>query len=105
MIDRGDELVTLFGGGGFIGRYVCEMLLRSGRRVRIASRNPRSAYFIQPLGQVGQIGYLRAVCSVFERSADCASKVVPRRGLEPPRLLHHWHLKPARLPIPPPGPA
>ena len=30
--------------------------------------------------------------------------MVPRRGLEPPRLLHHWHLKPARLPIPPPGP-
>ncbi len=29
--------------------------------------------------------------------------MVPRRGLEPPRLLHHWHLKPARLPIPPPG--
>jgi NADH dehydrogenase len=43
MIDRGDELVTVFGGGGFIGRYVCEILLRSGRRVRIASRNPRSA--------------------------------------------------------------
>ncbi len=29
--------------------------------------------------------------------------VVPRRGLEPPRVLPHWHLKPARLPIPPPG--
>ena len=29
--------------------------------------------------------------------------VVPRRGLEPPRPLSHWYLKPARLPIPPPG--
>src|SRR5688572_16994115 len=29
--------------------------------------------------------------------------MVPRRGLEPPRVLPHWHLKPARLPIPPPG--
>ncbi len=28
---------------------------------------------------------------------------MPRRGLEPPRLLHHQHLKLARLPIPPPG--
>ncbi|MDF2721607.1 MAG: site-specific integrase [Paenibacillus sp.] len=28
-------------------------------------------------------------------------KVMRSRGLEPPRLLHHWHLKPARLPIPP----
>ena len=29
--------------------------------------------------------------------------MVPRRGLEPPRPCGHWHLKPARLPIPPPG--
>src|SRR5690606_25596766 len=28
--------------------------------------------------------------------------VVPRRGLEPPRGFPHWHLKPARLPVPPP---
>jgi len=60
MIDRKEELVTVFGGDGFIGRYVCELLLRAGARVRVASRNPRNSYFIQPLGQVGQIGYLRA---------------------------------------------
>src|SRR3954452_5321492 len=30
--------------------------------------------------------------------------LVPRKGLEPSRPLSHWHLKPARLPIPPPGP-
>src|SRR5712664_2495914 len=29
--------------------------------------------------------------------------MVPRKGLEPSRPLSHWHLKPARLPIPPPG--
>ena len=29
--------------------------------------------------------------------------LVPRRGLEPPRPLGHWYLKPARLPIPPSG--
>ena len=31
-------------------------------------------------------------------------QMVPRKGLEPSRPLSHWHLKPARLPIPPPGP-
>ena len=31
------------------------------------------------------------------------SVVVPRRRLELPRPNGHWHLKPARLPIPPPG--
>lgn len=60
MIDRTEELVTVFGGGGFIGRYVCEFLLKSGVRVRIAQRNPRQAYIIQPLGQVGQFGFVAA---------------------------------------------
>src|SRR5436305_5692511 len=32
------------------------------------------------------------------------TRMVPRKGLEPSRPLSHWHLKPARLPIPPPGP-
>lgn len=56
MIDRFEELVTVFGGGGFIGRYVCEFLMKSGVRVRVAQRDPRQAYIIQPLGQVGQFG-------------------------------------------------
>src|SRR3569623_3242973 len=30
-------------------------------------------------------------------------RMVPRKGLEPSRPFGHWHLKPARLPIPPPG--
>src|SRR5215210_418762 len=60
MIERFEELVTVFGGGGFIGRYVCEFLLKSGARVRVAQRNPRQAYIIQPLGQVGQFGFVQA---------------------------------------------
>jgi uncharacterized protein YbjT (DUF2867 family) len=57
MIERNEELVTVFGGGGFIGRYVCEFLLKKGVRVRVAQRDPRSAYIIQPLGQVGRFGF------------------------------------------------
>jgi uncharacterized protein YbjT (DUF2867 family) len=60
MIDRNEELLTVFGGGGFIGRYVCEFLLKSGVRVRIAQRNPKQAYIIQPLAQVGQFGFVQA---------------------------------------------
>jgi NADH dehydrogenase len=60
MIDRNEELVTVFGGGGFIGRYVCEFLMKSGVRVRVAQRNPKQAYIIQPLGQVGQFGFVSA---------------------------------------------
>lgn len=60
MIDPASQLVTVFGGGGFIGRYVCEMLLKRAVRLRVASREPRCAHFIQPLGQVGQVGFVRA---------------------------------------------
>ena len=60
MISPSDTLVTVFGGGGFIGRYVCEFLLKRGVRVRVAQRDPRRAHIIQPLGQVGQIGFVRA---------------------------------------------
>ncbi|HEY0149103.1 MAG TPA: complex I NDUFA9 subunit family protein [Allosphingosinicella sp.] len=60
MIEPAHQLVTVFGGAGFIGRYVCEMLLKSAVRVRVASRNPRAAHFLQPLGQVGQFGFVRA---------------------------------------------
>src|SRR3954471_18141654 len=60
MIERGEELVTVFGGGGFVGRYVCESLLKRGVRVRVAQRNPKQAYIIQPLAQVGQFGFVQA---------------------------------------------
>src|SRR3954463_9278245 len=60
MIERAEELVTVFGGGGFVGRYVCEALLKRGVRVRIAQRDPRQAYIIQPLAQVGQFGFVQA---------------------------------------------
>jgi uncharacterized protein YbjT (DUF2867 family) len=60
MIERSEQLVTVFGGSGFIGRYVCEHLLKSGVRVRVAQRDPRKAYIIQPLGQVGRFGFEQA---------------------------------------------
>ncbi len=60
MIDLDYKLVTVFGGSGFIGRYVCEELLGRGVRVRLASREPRNAHYIQTLGQVGQWGLVRA---------------------------------------------
>ena len=60
MVTRSSRLVTVFGGGGFIGRYVCQALLRSGVRVRVAQRHPKQAYFLQPLGPMGQIDVVAA---------------------------------------------
>ena len=53
-------LITIFGGGGFIGRYVCEELLKQGARLRVAERHPRRAWFLQPLGSVGQVSAIAA---------------------------------------------
>jgi hypothetical protein len=45
----------------------------------------------------------RFVDETHRGQAVAGKGVVPRKGLEPSRPLSHWHLKPARLPIPPPG--
>jgi len=55
-----DRLVTLFGGGGFAGRYVAQALYRTGARLRIVQRNPRSAWFLKPLGGLGQTQFVVA---------------------------------------------
>jgi uncharacterized protein YbjT (DUF2867 family) len=60
MIKLGNGIVAVFGGSGFIGRYVCEHLFNDGARVRVASRRPREAYFLQPLATVGRWGAVRA---------------------------------------------
>ena len=55
MYDKLNSLVTVIGGGGFIGRYVCENLFKTGVRVRVVQRQPRRAFFLQPLAAVGQL--------------------------------------------------
>ncbi|MBV9930843.1 MAG: complex I NDUFA9 subunit family protein [Alphaproteobacteria bacterium] len=50
-----DRLVTMFGGGGFLGRYVAQALFNAGARVRIVQRNPSTAVFLKPLASLGQL--------------------------------------------------
>ncbi|MEG3124895.1 complex I NDUFA9 subunit family protein [Sphingomonas sp. GB1N7] len=49
-----DRLVTLIGGGGFLGRYVAQDLLKAGARVRIAQRDPKAAFHLKTQGGLGQ---------------------------------------------------
>ena len=60
MSVKTDRLVTLFGGGGFIGRYAVRALLEAGARVRIADRNPERAYFLRTQSGLGQFETVRA---------------------------------------------
>ena len=78
------HIVTVFGGSGFIGRYVCEFLLKRGVRVRVATRDPRTSYFIQPLGQVGQFGFVQADVTDAEsirRAVESSSSVINLVGV------------------------
>ena len=49
------RLVTIFGGSGFVGRYVARRMAQAGWRVRVAVRNPNEAMFVKPYGAVGQV--------------------------------------------------
>ena len=53
-------LVTVFGGSGFLGRYVVRALAAKGYRIRVACRRPDLAGHLQPLGNVGQIQLVQA---------------------------------------------
>lgn len=49
------QLVTIFGGSGFVGRYVARRMAKEGWRVRVATRDPNNALFVRPYGVVGQV--------------------------------------------------
>ncbi len=47
--------VTVFGGAGFVGRYVVKRLAEAGARICVAGRDPERGLFLKPMGDVGQI--------------------------------------------------
>ena len=49
------KLVTIFGGSGFVGRYIARRLAQDGWRIRVAVRNVNEAMFVRPYGVVGQV--------------------------------------------------
>lgn len=53
-------IVTIFGGSGFVGRYVAQRMARAGWRVRVAVRRPNEALFVRTYGVVGQVEPIQA---------------------------------------------
>lgn len=49
------KLVTIFGGSGFVGRYITRRLAYAGCRVRVAVRRPNDSLFVKTYGVVGQV--------------------------------------------------
>ena len=60
MSELNGKLVTVFGGGGFVGRYVVQALCAAGARVRVAVRHTRTAEHVKPLGNLGQVSLCAA---------------------------------------------
>ncbi|MGF7007780.1 complex I NDUFA9 subunit family protein [Aminobacter sp. BE322] len=78
------QLVTVFGGSGFIGRHVVRALAKRGYLVRVACRRPDLAYHLQPLGNVGQIQPVQANLRVrwsVDRAVQGAAHVVNLVGI------------------------
>ena len=49
------QLVTIYGGSGFVGRYIARRMAKAGWRVRVAVRRPNEGIFVKPYGVVGQV--------------------------------------------------
>lgn len=58
------NLVTVFGGSGFLGRHTVRALARAGWRIKVATRHPSRGFFLRPLGTVGQIDFVK--CDVAD---------------------------------------
>ncbi len=55
-----DQVVTVFGGSGFLGRYVVPALLAQGARVRVAARSRGDGWFLKTQSNLGQIQFVIA---------------------------------------------
>jgi len=53
-------LITVFGGSGFLGKYVIRELVKEGWRVRAAVRRPHTAQELKVIGNVGQVQLVQA---------------------------------------------
>jgi len=79
-----DEIITVFGGSGFVGRHVVRALSKAGYRVRVATRRPHLAQDLRVAGVVGQVQLVQAnvrVPSSVERAVEGASGVVNLVGV------------------------
>lgn len=78
------SVATVFGGSGFIGRYIVKRLAKKGFVVRVAVRDTEGALFLKPMGAVGQVVPLYASLTneaTVHRAIDGAVLVVNAVGI------------------------
>ncbi|MGE5202261.1 MAG: complex I NDUFA9 subunit family protein [Acidobacteriota bacterium] len=96
--------IAVFGGSGFIGRYVVKRLAERGAVVVAVSRHASEALFLKPFGDVGQIALIDAGIADEARLAAALSGaeavvssvgILYERGRQRFDVVHHQG--PARL--------
>ena len=78
------NVATVFGGSGFIGRYIVKRLAHKGYVVRVAVRDTEAALFLKPMGAVGQVVPLHASVAneaTVHRAVEGAELVVNAVGI------------------------
>jgi NADH dehydrogenase len=83
-MDNANTLVTIFGGSGFLGTQLVQVLAKRGYRIRVAVRRPDLAGHVKLLGGVGQIMPVQANIRNYEsvaRAAGGAAVVVNLVGI------------------------
>jgi NADH dehydrogenase len=76
--------VTIFGGSGFIGRYIVQRLAQQGAVITVVSRHAGRARHLQPMGDVGQIVTVNASLAhedVIRQSMVGADSVINLVGI------------------------
>lgn len=99
-----EQSIVVFGGSGFLGRYVVRRLARLGARIKIISRYPQEAAYLKPMGEVGQIEFIRSdfyYTAVYPKIIDGATIVINLVGIMHPRGKNTFdqihHVAPADL--------
>ena len=65
-----NKIITIFGGTGFVGRYIVARLAKQGATIKIATRSTSSGYFLRQFGVVGQI--VPVACDYSEHAINQA---------------------------------
>ena len=54
-MQNNQKIITIFGGGGFIGKHLMRQLTKLDYRIKVVTRNPYLRGYLKPLGNPGQI--------------------------------------------------
>lgn len=92
-------LITVFGGSGFLGKYVIRELVKEGWRIRVPVRRPHTAQELKVIGNVGQVQLVQAnlrFAKSVERAVQGSEAVINLVALlfeEGPQKFESLHVR------------